>query len=522
MEQIPPSPVLVSNEATRMRAAQYVRMSSEHQKYSIENQQDVIREYAVKRGYDIVQTYTDGGKSGLQFKGRESLKRLIEDVQNGTPDFEAILVYDVSRWGRFQDADESAYYEYLCKRSGIKVHYCAEQFENDGGTTSTIIKNVKRVMAGEYSRELSTKVFQGQCRLIELGYRQGGSAGYGLRRMLIDQAGIPKGLLKHGERKSLQTDRVILVPGPDDEVETIRWIYRAFAQEGKSESEIAAVLNTTGLRTDLGRTWTRGAIREILTNEKYVGRNVYNRTSFKLKKKHIRNTPDMWVRNDAAFQPLVSLELFYTARGIILERNRRYSNEEMIQRLRALMDQHTTLTAFLIDSVDNMPSSSAYRARFGSLIQAYRLAGYVPDRDFSFLDINRHLRTLHPRFVDDVVLKLAEVGATVNIDSQSGLLLINDEYSASVVLSRCRQTPAGSLRWLIRFDQRIVPDITILARMDPANELPTDYYLFPIMDVESSKILLCESNGIHLETYQFESLDYFTTLAARHRIKVAA
>src|SRR5262249_30728543 len=158
----------------------------------------------------IVKTYADGGKSGLNVAGREQLRKLIEDVQNGTSDIQAILVYDVSRWGRFQDADESAYYEYLCRRAGIEVHYCAEQFENDGGPTSTIIKSVKRVMAAESSRELSSKVFKGQCRLIELGYRQGGMPGYGLRRMLINHAGEQKGTLARGERKSLQTDRVIL------------------------------------------------------------------------------------------------------------------------------------------------------------------------------------------------------------------------------------------------------------------------------------------------------------------------
>lgn len=68
----------------------------------------------------------------------------------------------MSRWGRFQDADESAYYEYICKRAGIRIEYCAEQFENDGSPVSTIVKGVKRAMAGEYSRELSAKVFAGQ------------------------------------------------------------------------------------------------------------------------------------------------------------------------------------------------------------------------------------------------------------------------------------------------------------------------------------------------------------------------
>jgi hypothetical protein len=62
-------------------------------------------------------------------------------------------------------------------------------------------------MAGEYSRELSVKVFAGQRRLVELGYRQGGPAGFGLRRQLIDEAGNPKAELCRGEQKSIQTDR---------------------------------------------------------------------------------------------------------------------------------------------------------------------------------------------------------------------------------------------------------------------------------------------------------------------------
>ena len=128
------------------RAAAYVRMSTEHQQYSTENQSDVIRDYAAKRGLEIVQTFADAGKSGLRIDGRAALKSLIDVVQSGKSAFRTILVYDVSRWGRFQDADESAYYEYICKRAGITVQYCAEQFENDGGPTSTIIKSVKRAM----------------------------------------------------------------------------------------------------------------------------------------------------------------------------------------------------------------------------------------------------------------------------------------------------------------------------------------------------------------------------------------
>ena len=259
------------------RAAEYVRMSTDHQKYSTENQAKAIRQYAETYNMEIVRTYADEGKSGLRIEGRDALQQLIDDVEKGHADFEVILVYDVSRWGRFQDADESAYYEYQCRRAGIEVQYCAEQFANDGSPVATIVKSVKRAMAGEYSRELSAKVFAGQCRLIELGFRQGGMAGYGLRRMRIDQNGAPQGILGFGEHKSLQTDRVILVPGPDEEVETVRSMYREFVDGGKVESEIAAALNERGIKTDLGHPWTRGTVHQVLANEKYVGNNVYNR-----------------------------------------------------------------------------------------------------------------------------------------------------------------------------------------------------------------------------------------------------
>lgn len=196
------------------RAVAYVRMSTDHQKYSTENQLARIRRYAEERSIEIVRVFEDAGRSGLTLDGREALQRLMAEVNSGVADFTAILVYDVSRWGRYQDADEGAYHEHVCSRAGIRVHYCAEQFENDGSIGSNLLKTVKRVMAGEYSRELSVKVFAGQCRLVELGYRQGGAPGFGLRRLLIDEAREPKGELERGQRKSLQTDRVWPITHP--------------------------------------------------------------------------------------------------------------------------------------------------------------------------------------------------------------------------------------------------------------------------------------------------------------------
>jgi len=230
----------------------------------------------------------------------------MSDVEYKKANFSALLVYYLSRWGRFQDVDESAYYEYVLKRAGIRVHYCAEQFENDGSMSPSVLKTLKRSMAAEYSRELSVKVFAGQCRLIELGFRQGGPAGYGLRRQLIDRDRNPKSLLGRGERKSLQTDRVVLIPGPEQEIETGRHIYDLFVEQGNMEREIMEVLNGRGIVGERGRPWTRATVHQVLTNPKYIGANIYNRRSFKLKHKRINNPRQMWIWRDGAFEPIVA------------------------------------------------------------------------------------------------------------------------------------------------------------------------------------------------------------------------
>jgi DNA invertase Pin-like site-specific DNA recombinase len=146
-------------------AAQYLRMSPEHQQYSLLNQSAAIASYAEQNGFCIIRTYSDPGRSGLGIKNRPGLTNLLHDVVVHKYGFQAVLVYDVSRWGRFQDSDEAAHYEFLCKRAGIPVHYCTEQFKNDGSITSLLLKTIKRTMAAEYSRELGVKVHDGQARL---------------------------------------------------------------------------------------------------------------------------------------------------------------------------------------------------------------------------------------------------------------------------------------------------------------------------------------------------------------------
>ncbi|MFU2207740.1 recombinase family protein [Solidesulfovibrio sp. C21] len=506
-----------SNSSGKLKAAQYVRMSTEHQQYSTENQRDTIRDYALANGMDIICTYSDEGKSGLTIESRDGLKRLIRDVQSKMAKFSVILVYDISRWGRFQNPDQAAFLEYSCKQEGITVHYCAEIFQNDGSMFSSIVKTVKRAMAGEYSRELSAKVFKGQCKLIELGFRQGGPAGYGLQRMRIDQNGNHIDILRNGEYKSLQTDRVILVPGPEQEVLVVNKIYSMFVYENKNENEISEILNTANVDSEKERPWTKGAVHQILTNEKYIGNNVFNRTSFKLKQKRVKNPPDTWIRNNKAFTPIVTEELFSAAQTIILNRSKKLTNDEILDMLRTLFNTHGKISGILIDETDSMPSSSVYRTRFGSLLRAYKLIGYTPERNYKFIEDNKIIRTIHRDLYEKIILRIHNfnVETESNNDDQ---IIVNSEICLCIILARCRVLTSGTLRWLIKFEHNNNSDIILCARLDETNSSILDYYIFPTLDLTTPNLKLSIDNQFSLDVYRHASIEYLLSMFKRSKI----
>ena len=127
----------------------------------------------------------------------------------------------------------------------------------------------------------------------------------------------------------------------------------------------------------------------MLINEKYIGNNVWNRVSFKLKMKRVRNSPDMWIRAEGAFPAIVDRQIFNAAQTIIRERSFRMSDEEMLEALRKLRRDKGLLSGMIIDEAEGLPSSSSYRSRFGSLLQAYKLVGYTPRRDYRYVEIGR-------------------------------------------------------------------------------------------------------------------------------------
>ena len=331
-----------------------------------------------------------------------------------------------------------------------------------------------------------------------------------------------KSELARGEHKSLQTDRVILMPGPDDETRIVNLIYQWFIDEGLSESHIAGRLNGMKVRTDLDREWTRATVNEVLTNEKYIGNNVYNRISFKLKKTRVVNTPDMWIKKEGAFDAIVQPDLFYTAQGIMRARAQRYTDEELIERLRNLYENRGILSGLIIDESEGIPSASVYVHRFGSLIRAYQMVGFTPDRDYRYLEVNRFLRQLHPEIVAQTEAQIAAIGGTVVRDPATDILRVNDEFSVSLVLARCQTNDSGSHRWKVRFDTSLCPDITVAVRLDHANQAAQDYYLLPRLDFGQPRISLADQNTLKFDCYRFETLEYLYGIAARSKLRRAA
>ena len=230
----------------------------------------------------------------------------------------------------------------------------------------------------------------------------------------------------------------------------------------------------------------------------------------------------MWVRCNDAFPALVTEEQFFTARGIILARSNKLSSEDMLERLKRLMRSQGRLSGFIIDEADGLPSSAAYRTRFGSLLRAYELIGYTPERDYRFLEINRRLREKHPEVLADVVRQIEEHGGAVEVDPKTDLLRINGLFTTSIVLSRCRTTSAGAFRWRIRFDRSLCPDVTVAVRMDPTNETALDYFLLPELAGMEDCLQLAESNGVFFDTFRCADLDPFVDLTRRVRVEEVA
>jgi DNA invertase Pin-like site-specific DNA recombinase len=474
--------------------AQYVRMSTEEQQYSIANQKVAIQMYAESHGFIVVSTYADAGKSGVAIKHRKELRRLLHDVTSGQAQYQTILVYDVSRWGRFQDVDEAAHYEFLCKSAGIPVRYCAEQFDNDGSLPSSMMKALKRTMAAEYSRELGIKVSAGQRRLSLLGFRVVGRPGYGLRRMMVSPDGRRRLILNDGERKGIQTDRTILVPGPRREVECIRRIFEMAARR-KSPKQIARELNAHQVPYSHGRLWDYRFIYHILKNEKYTGCNTYGMTTRKLCSPSQRVEKNLWIRNPEAFDSIVSRSVFDRVQKLIQKRATRPKRSDacLIQAMRRVLAREGKITQTLLKKGRGKFDHRTYYKRFGSVMRAYELAGYrPPSLTLKINNSQKQVRLLR----NELYLRLRQLFPDhvrfISLAGQTLRKIVEIDGCVRVAIYLCRavdSTDAGESGWCLRVRplERDLP--VLICTMDQSfSKLLNFYVLAPIVGFERSKV----------------------------------
>ncbi|MES2266162.1 MAG: recombinase family protein [Bacteroidota bacterium] len=308
--------MLITSQQVPKKAISYYRHSAEDkQENSVAIQRQHTEKFAREHNIEIIHEEADEGKSGL-LANRPAFERLFDNwIENPqAPHFEYVLVYDVSRWGRFQDQDQAAYFAHLCKKQGKEVVYVSRGFPDaTNQLISSLETSIQRYMAAEYSRQLSEKVFYGCVKVSEQGYSAGGTAVYGMTRQLLDVNKKPIRILNIGEHKQIANERVSFTPKNDDTTEVVKTIFNLFVKERYSIPDIVAYLGLKEISSANGKLWDRTKIIKILTNEIYIGTRIYNKTWGRLKQKSHQNPRSEWIIVPNAFDGIIDEQLFKKA-----------------------------------------------------------------------------------------------------------------------------------------------------------------------------------------------------------------
>jgi DNA invertase Pin-like site-specific DNA recombinase len=503
--------VPIKPAAPLTRAAAYVRMSRESQVYSPVNQMTLIGKYASDHDMQIVKTYSDEGISGLRIENRPGLRALLTEVVGGDADFSKLLVYDVSRWGRFQDIDESGHYEFICRRAGVDVIYCAELFGSDNSLISAFGKMLKRGAAAEFSRELSVRIFRAKCHLASRGFSMGGTPPFGMRTVLVDSNGKRIYGPISADRKVYNDYRLSLVPGPVREVRVIREVFRRYVELGESVTQIMRYLNASGAPTKTGVKWQLKGVIRILENEKYAGTQVYNTKSGKMGTRQRRNPASEWIRKPNAFPHIIEPEVFEKAQEIRRERRRKLSDEELLVLLRRLLAKRGRLTERMIVRQKDMPCIDEYVNRFGSLFNAYRIIGYYGNSKHRVWQERLKRRLLRTKVMESIRSIIESAGLSFEIGPTASWFRMGEDLTCSLQLMTCREGRKRD-RWY-RIHQGCIAlsvisaNFHILARLDAGRTKIWDFFVVPGYMYTLLPLTFGVQNPPSVDRYRVKTLD---------------
>ncbi|CAN5581343.1 recombinase family protein [soil metagenome] len=490
---------------TPPRAVAYVRASTEMQKYSTRNQLSEIEKFAQANGIEIVNVYEDHGRSGLTLDRREALKRLLSDVLRPDRGFDEVLVYDITRWGRFQDTDQAAYYEYHCRMHGVPVIYTMDPSVNSGTPMAALMKAIQRVSAADYSRTLSLKVVAGQTRLARENFVVGSAAPFGYRRQVVDSSGNPVVVLQRGQRKAIQDCHVKLIHGPKEEVAWAQRIFERYAGTTSSLADLVIELRNEGVVAHTGEPFTPEVIRHMLTNPIYVGQHVWGKTQKRLKGPTIKVPESEWILRPEYSEPMISEALFSRCARKILRRSGFIrSDDTLIAQLHAALTQNPALLPAQFGDV-GLANCHIYSRQFGSTASAYELAGFKKSSGIGYAQ-RTHTATLTRSFQKAICLMLQNRGMqTERAPGRGCFITVNGSWRLQLqVLPLVSRNTA--LFWRLNRDGPWAPfHFMVIARIADEDSF-LDYFIVPSENLPSMPHRLEFRNSAEVDRFRFNSI----------------
>lgn len=253
-----------------MRTAVYARFSSDLQKKtSLEDQVLMCREAANERGWiwQDAHVYTDAAMSGASREGRTGLDALMKAAETRPRPFDVVLVDDTSRVGR--DLPDAVRVLQTLKFFGVRVLYISQGIDSANEQAEMIVA-MHGITDSIYIREMAHKIIRGLAGQIERGFHTG-SALFGYRSLDVPD---PSGRTDSSGRPELLGRRRVI---NEPEADIIRWIYTSYA-EGIGVNTIVARLNARGMQGPRGATWKFGAVRRLLQNERFTGKQIWGQS----------------------------------------------------------------------------------------------------------------------------------------------------------------------------------------------------------------------------------------------------
>jgi len=239
---------------------------------SLDDQIGGCREYAERQGWtwQDAQIYTDAGISGSSIEGRPGLRALLGAAASTPPPFDVLLVDDSSRVAR--DLADALRIVQGLKFAGIRVVYISQGIDSDSEQAETLLA-VHGIVDALYLREMAAKIRRGLAGQIERGFSTGGIT-YGYRAVPVPD---PSGRLDSNGHPLLLGKRLQVY---EAEARVIRDIFTWYASGVVGVPSIVERLNRTGIQGSCGRSWKFGAVRRLLGNERFTGKQIWGQRRY--------------------------------------------------------------------------------------------------------------------------------------------------------------------------------------------------------------------------------------------------